>query len=147
MGNFIEMQDEKIGTVPNKRYMAIVLRFLKETKLLSYWKVYVTTQDFLSYSKCKNRHWSDRKNVLDIFGCCGFTTFLSKEYSKKLKVYYLPNYDYTVNIYHVFSVFVRKFYPKEFEECKGMRGYELAERVSNCGIIKFVEKKIIIQWS
>ena len=141
---------EKIEKVPNQKNMVIALRFLKEANLIEYWKKYVESQEYYDY--CGNKyHWSDRRDLLAIFGDCGFTRYLIEHFNFNVKPYFCAYSAGTINVYHIFVAFVSKFYPKEFEELKengfNVNLQELAEGVLNCGVVDFEGQKVKIDWS
>ena len=84
----------------------IALRFLKETKLLPYWK------EYLDSSMHKNRdnydskiHWADKEYIVDIFGQSRFTDFLRQKGIM---------FRHGVCTFQIFANFLRVFYPNEY---------------------------------
>jgi hypothetical protein len=70
----------------NKKYMAIALRFLKETGLLPFWKEYVI-KEINEGKRFQTEHWSmntNKKNYIDqIFGFTTFTNFVLDKINEK----------------------------------------------------------------
>ena len=68
----------------NKKYMAIALRFLKETGLLPFWKEYVIKETNKG-GRFQTKHWSmNGKIYIDqIFGLTNFTSFVIRKIEKK----------------------------------------------------------------
>jgi len=90
----------------NKKYMAIALRFLRETGLLPFWKEYVI-KEINEGGRFQTKHWSmntnEKGNIDQIFGLTTFTDFVIRKIEKKRnklnnredeedeKVYYIPS--------------------------------------------------------
>lgn len=84
----------------------IIIRFLKETKLLPYWKAYINSADYKKRSDYKSGiHWADKRRIVDVFGHSSFTDFLSKKGIR------FRNGKCT---YLLFSAFLEAFYPEEY---------------------------------
>jgi len=68
----------------NKKYMAIALRFLRETGLLPFWKEYVIKETNES-GRFRKIHWSMNGEIyIDrIFGLTNFTSFVIRKIEKK----------------------------------------------------------------
>ena len=82
----------------NKEYMRLALRFLKEARLLNYWKKYV---DMERNYRFKNRHWSNCEAIDSIFGSTSFTSyFIRKKYNKVC--------DTPFSIYEIFAYWLVK---------------------------------------
>lgn len=86
--------------IRNEKFMAIVLRFLKETRLFPLWVEYVNS----NLDKYKNCHWSDKLCVDYILGATSFTSFIVKKLKEK------DNIDYSegVFIYYRFVYWLKK---------------------------------------
>lgn len=94
----------------------IALRFLKETKLLPYWK------EYLDSSMHKNRdnydskiHWADKKNIVDVFGETKFTDFLQQKGII---------FKHHACSFQIFSNFLSVFYPDEYVDSRDCYGGE-----------------------
>ena len=91
----------------NKR---IAIRFLKEVKLLKYWKDYIRTATYQRHCtayKCgKMQTWYDTKECYDIFGLCDFTYYIQNTLRLPLKFH---------SIYEMFLCFLYILYPKKYE--------------------------------
>ena len=92
----------------------IALRFLKETKLLPYWK------EYLDSSMHKNRdnydskiHWADKKYIVDIFGQSKFTDFLQQKGIR---------FKHGACSFQIFANFLRAFYPDEYVDSRDCYG-------------------------
>ena len=81
---------------------SIALRFLKETKLLPYWKEYLHSD--WNHRK-KGPDWADKNLLTKIFGDTNFTDFLM--YDKGIAFFH-GRYSY-----QIFSAFISEFYPEE----------------------------------
>ena len=70
----------------NKKYMAIALRFLKETGLLPFWKEYVI-KEINEGKRFQTNHWSmstDGRGYIDqIFSLTNFTSFVIDKINEK----------------------------------------------------------------
>lgn len=96
----------------NKKYMAIALRFLRETGLLPFWKEYVI-KETNKRGRFRKIHWSMNGEIYidQIFGLTNFTGFVIRKIEKKrnqLKnngeyeiAYYLPS------VYLLFGAWLR----------------------------------------
>ena len=89
------MFDENILNQGNKRKSAqIVLRVLKECKVINEFYAYLKTSTYNEYAKCyaennnTSRLWYDRRKYSNILGCCDFDSFLKRN-GKQLQPYYL----------------------------------------------------------
>jgi hypothetical protein len=95
----------------NRKYMRIVLRFLKETGLLPLWQEYF-------YQQIKNgqrftvKHWSDVTYVDHVLGNTTFTQFVTDRLSKRDGV----TYDMGTPIYYRFAYWLKKM---------GFEGYNI----------------------
>ena len=81
---------------------SIALRFLKETKLLPYWKEYLNSS---WNTRKEGLDWADKVLITDIFGETNFTDFLM--YDKGIAFFH-GRYSY-----EIFSAFISEFYPEE----------------------------------
>lgn len=89
--------------IHNKR---IVLRFLKETNLLPYWKEYLDSSMHKNRDKYDSKiHWADKKDIVDIFGETKFTKFLEQKGIR---------FKHHVCSFQIFANFLRVFYPNEY---------------------------------
>lgn len=114
---------------------AIALRFLKETKLLPYWKEYLDSSMHKNCDKYDSKiHWADKKYIVDIFGQSEFTNFLRQKGIK---------FKHSACSFQIFANFLRAFYPDEYVDSRDCYGGEKA-------IILDKEKKIVkldlIKW-
>ena len=66
----------------NKKYMAIALRFLKETRLLPFWKEYVI-KEINEGKRFRTKHWSMHTYIDEIFGSTSFTGFVVHKIEEK----------------------------------------------------------------
>ena len=70
----------------NKKYMAIALRFLKETGLLPFWKEYVINESNEG-KRFQTKHWSmntgEQDRIDQIFGLTNFTGFVVHKIKEK----------------------------------------------------------------
>ena len=86
-----------------RHFEAIALRFLKETKLLPYWKEYLDTKAHKSRSEYKaGYHWADKVFIVNIFGKSKFTDFLNQK-----GIYFYKNRC----SFSLFAAFLEAFYP------------------------------------
>ena len=92
----------------------IALRFLKETKLLPYWKEYLDSSMHKNRDKYDSKvHWADKKYIVDIFGQSKFTDFLRQKGIM---------FRHGVCTFQIFANFLRVFYPNEYvdsDDCYG----------------------------
>jgi hypothetical protein len=95
----------------NRKYMRIVLRFLKETRLLPLWQEYVY-QQIKSGQRFTVKHWSDVRYVDQVLGNTNFTLFVADNLSKRDGV----TYDLGTPIYHRFAYWLQKM---------GFEGYSI----------------------
>ena len=72
--------EKKIFKV-NRKYMRVVLRFLKETRLLPLWQEYFYLQVKIG-RKFTEKHWSDVRYVDHVLGYTTFTKFVADRLSK-----------------------------------------------------------------
>ena len=63
----------------NKEYMCLALRFLKEARLLNYWKMYVYKSFNIHPRRLLEKHWSSVNYIDDIFGYTSFTGFICRK--------------------------------------------------------------------
>ena len=89
------MFDENILNQGNKRKSAqIVLRVLKECKVINEFHAYLKTSTYNEYAKCyaescnTSTLWYDRNRYSNILGCCDFDGFLRRN-GNLLQPYYL----------------------------------------------------------
>jgi hypothetical protein len=87
----------------NRKYMRIVLRFLKETRLLPLWQEYVY-QQIKSGQRFTAKHWSDVRYVDHVLGNTTFTQFVAERLSKRDGV----TYDMGIPIYFRFAYWLQK---------------------------------------
>lgn len=83
--------------------MRIVLRFLKETRLLPLWQEYVY-QQIKSGQRFTAKHWSDVRYVDQVLGNTNFTLFVADNLSKRDGV----TYDLGIPIFHRFAYWLQK---------------------------------------
>ena len=93
----------------NKKYMAIALRFLKETGLLPFWKEYVI-REINEGKRFQTKHWSMHKYIDQIFGLTNFTSFVKRKIEKKRNQ--LNNGEHKIayslpSVYSLFGVWLR----------------------------------------
>ena len=100
--------EKKIFKV-NRKYMRIVLRFLKETGLLPLWKEYFYLEIKLRFTE---KHWSDVKYVDHVFGNTTFTQFVVERLNKRDGI----TYDIGFPIYIRFAYWLQKM---------GFKGYSI----------------------
>lgn len=94
--------EKKIFKV-NRKHMRIVLRFLKETRLLPLWQEYVY-QQIKSGQRFTAKHWSDVRYVDQVLGNTNFTLFVADNLSKRDGV----TYDLGIPIFHRFAYWLQK---------------------------------------
>lgn len=89
------MFDENILNQGNKRKSAqIVLRVLKECKVINEFHAYLKTSTYNKHAQCYTVNhntsilWYDRRKYSNILGCCDFDAFLRKN-GNLLQPYYL----------------------------------------------------------
>lgn len=86
----------------NEKYMAIVLRFLKETRLLPLWIEYVN-QEIKNEHRFHNNHWSNVYTVDHVLGNSNFTTFVRDKLQEKDGVKYYEG----MCMYHRFVIWIK----------------------------------------
>lgn len=91
--------------------MIIVLRFLKETRLLPLWKEYVYLE-VKSRRRFVGKHWSNTKYVDDVLGETIFTLFVTQKLSKRDNV----TYDMGIPIFILFAYWLQKLNIKNIKE-------------------------------
>lgn len=96
----------------NRRYMRIVLRFLKETRLLPLWKEYVCKENKY-HERYVAKHWSNTKYVDDVLGETIFTYFVKEKLGKRDGVFY----------YDGLPIFIRFAY---WLQKLNIKGYEIS---------------------
>lgn len=80
--------EKKIFKV-NRKYMRIVLRFLKETGLLPLWQEYFYLQVKIG-RRFTEKHWSDTEYVDHVLGNTSFTKFIVERlYKRDSMTYYI----------------------------------------------------------
>ena len=80
--------EKKIFKV-NRKYMRIVLRFLKETGLLPLWQEYFYLQ-VKTGQRFTAKHWSDTEYVDHVLGNTSFTQFIVERlYKRDSMTYYI----------------------------------------------------------
>ena len=102
--------EKKIFKV-NRKHMRIVLRFLKETRLLPLWQEYFYLQVKIGQRFTK-KHWSDVTYVDHVLGNTTFTKFVADSLSKRDGV----AYDMGIPIYFRFAYWLQKM---------GFEGYNI----------------------
>lgn len=111
----------------------IAMRILKECNLVKEFIEYTNTDayDFFAthYANKNNTttYWCDRKECVDVFGCCNFESFLSKKWFKPVSVYELT--------FFYLALFDEKEYMNVLASNKNMYDY----------VIKLVSDSIEIQ--
>lgn len=93
----------------NKKYMRIVLRFLKETGLLPLWQEYFYLQ-VKTDQRFTTKHWSDERFVDRVLGNTTFTPFVADRLSKRDGV----TYDMGIPIFFRFAYWLQKIGFKEY---------------------------------
>lgn len=92
----------------------IALRFLKETKLLPYWKEYLDSSMHKNRDKYDSKiHWADKKYIVDIFGQSRFTDFLQQKGIR---------FKDSACSFQIFAHFLRAFYPDEYVDSSDCYG-------------------------
>ena len=87
----------------------IALRFLKETKLLPYWKEYLDSPIHKNRAKYDSKiHWADKKDIVDVFGETKFTNFLRQKGII---------FKHEARSFQIFASFLEVFYPNEYYNC------------------------------
>jgi hypothetical protein len=94
--------EKKIFKV-NRKYMRIVLRFLKETGLLPLWQEYFYLQVKMG-QMFTEKHWSNVTYVDHVLGNTTFTQFVAEKLSKRDGV----TYDMGIPIYFRFAYWLQK---------------------------------------
>ena len=94
--------EKKIFKV-NRKYMRIVLRFLKETGLLPLWQEYFYLQVKIG-RKFTEKHWSNVRYVDHVLGNTTFTKFVADRLSKRDGVTYYNG----TPIYQRFAYWLQK---------------------------------------
>ena len=84
----------------------IALRFLKETKLLPYWKEYLDSSMHKNRDRYNSKiHWADKECIVDVFGQSKFTDFLKQKGII---------FKHEARSFQIFANFLRVFYPNEY---------------------------------
>ena len=92
----------------------IALRFLKETKLLPYWKEYLDSSMHKNRDRYDSKiHWADKKNIVDVFGETKFTDFLQQKGIR---------FKDSACSFQIFANFLRAFYPDEYVDSSDCYG-------------------------
>lgn len=87
----------------NERYMAIVLRFLKETRLLPLWIEYVQ-KEIKNNKRFVDYHWSDVPYIDNVLGHTNFTSFITNKLKERNGIYYYEG----VCMYHRFAYWLKE---------------------------------------
>lgn len=71
----------------NEKYMAVVLRFLKESNMLTFWKEYVQ-KEIKSNGRFIDYHWSNVPYIDNVLGKTNFTSFITDKLKERDGIYY-----------------------------------------------------------
>ena len=87
----------------NERYMAVVLRFLKESNMLTFWKEYVQ-KEIKNNKRFVDYHWSDVPYIDNVLGNTNFTSFIANKLRERNGVYYYEG----LCMYHRFAYWLKE---------------------------------------
>lgn len=117
----------------NERYMAVVLRFLKESNMLTFWKEYVQ-KVIKSNGLFVDYHWSNVPYIEDVLGNTIFTSFITDKLKERDGIYYYEG----LCMYHRFAYWLKEMgLLKDFKLRKKTESY--INNVSNQEIARHIE--------
>ena len=138
---------ERVLDIERKtKYAKIVMRVLKECKLVDKFTEYVRSKEYALYvksylnlNKSCTSAWYDREFCASILGCCNFQIYV---YSFKP-----PKY----NPYNLVLVYLELFETKEFRRYMADRGYInrsfVDDTLNECAINQGTgDKEIVLSW-